>query len=455
MLDWLVEGGTTDLTISIDRPPRPELTPDQVAAVKAELTAILGSESFAASRRCRDFLECVVELCLAGEYDSLTERFLGVKLFNRAVDYETATDSIVRVRANDVRRRLTQYYSDRRHDSMVRIGMSAGGYVPEFHWHAAVLSIADELQESPSQQAASLIMNPLPPGLEPEREPGGPTSDRIQSRPWWRSRVPILSSLVVLCAVSVLFSVLRAEHSSAFDAFWQPVIDATGQPVLDLPTTDTFQLTMNPKRTLSPLGDLQPGQTFTLTTGDFIGFHDWHVSLPVLQAMLSVALALDHQGKAPLVRVGTDLRRDELRGHAIIAIGSFSNPWIEEKTNGLRFTFDRGASDREVPRIRDSQNPQRSWSLPHTYPEQQTMDYAIITRTFDPVTREPFVSLAGLHSFGNQIAGEFVSQDSSWREVARRAPRGWQKMNLQILLEADIVGTTPSSPKIVDVYFWQ
>jgi hypothetical protein len=168
-----------------------------------------------------------------------------------------------------------------------------------------------------------------------------------------------------------------------------------------------------------------------------------------------VSLALERKDKIPLVRIGTDLSRDELRGHPIIAIGSFSNPWTEENVSGLRFTFDRGNSDREPPRIRDAQNPSRSWSLPHTYPEPQTKDYAIVTRTFDPVTHVPFVSLAGLHSFGNQIAGEFVSQESSWNEVARRAPTGWEKMNMQVLLEADIVGTTPSSPRIVDVYFWK
>jgi hypothetical protein len=93
--------------------------------------------------------------------------------------------------------------------------------------------------------------------------------------------------------------------------------------------------------------------------------------------------------------------------------------------------------------------------LPHIYPDPQAKDYAIVTRTFDPVTREPVVSLAGLHSFGNQIAGEFVSQESSWNELARRAPAGWEKMNLQVVLETSIIGTTPSSPKIIDVYFWK
>ena len=93
--------------------------------------------------------------------------------------------------------------------------------------------------------------------------------------------------------------------------------------------------------------------------------------------------------------------------------------------------------------------------MPSIYPNPQDKDCAIVTRTFDPETRSPFVSLAGLHSFGNQIAGEFVSQESYWNELAGRAPASWEKMNLQVVLETNVVGTTPSSPKIVDAYFWK
>jgi hypothetical protein len=436
------------MTLTVNRTPARQLSPGQIDEVRAALTSVLESESFATSRRCRDFLACVVELTLAGDYESLSERFLGVKLFGRSVDYETATDSIVRVRANDVRRRLMQYYSTSGPDAKVRIEMAAGGYAPEFQWHAPHT-------EAVPDDSAKLTAFPAH-----EWNLSAPAEDvsanAAPDRRWWHSRAALLSGGVALLAVCfVLFMSLRVRRQTNFDAFWQPVLDAPGQPVLNLPTTDTFQLTMNSERTLAPLSDLQPGQSFKLQLGDFIGFHDWHVSLPVFQATLSVALALDHKGKTPLVRIGTDLRRDELRGHPVIAIGSFSNPWTEATVSGLRFTFDRGATDTGAPRIRDSQNPQRSWELFHTYPGPQDKDYAIITRTFDPETREPFVSLAGLHSFGNQIAGEFVSQESSWNEVARRAPPGWQKMNLQILLEADIVGTTPGSPRIVDVYFWK
>ena len=71
---------------------------------------------------------------LDGELDSLTERFLGAELFGRRIDYDTKSDSIVRVRANDVRRRLTEYYADQSSPPKVVITLGAGGYIPEFRW---------------------------------------------------------------------------------------------------------------------------------------------------------------------------------------------------------------------------------------------------------------------------------------------------------------------------------
>ena len=50
----------------------------------------------------------------------------------------------------------------------------------------------------------------------------------------------------------------------------------------------------------------------------------------------------------------------------------------------------------------------------------------------------------------NKVAGQ-----SHVELVAARAPAGWEKMNLQVVLECTMVGTTPGSPKIVDVYFWK
>lgn len=419
------------------------LTQGQTSAVKAELQAILASEAFSGSNRCREFLEFVVTRALAGDLDNLTERFIGVEVFGRDVNYETSTDAIVRVRANDVRRRLAQYYSGHQNVSPVRIDLVAGGYVPEFNWRTEASPVCD------SPESSHLVVHSANTGVSRDTVAAAETEPRrVPARArlfWW-------SGAVGLLIATILIALISKHRTSNFDRFWQPFLQKTGSPVLVLPASNTFQLSPQSAHRLATAND---GQPITISAGDLQEFHNWHISLPVVQATLSIMTTLQRQGQTPLVRMGADLKRDELRGHPIIAIGSFSNPWTEENASGLRFTFDRGASDDEIPRIRDGRNPQRIWSLPAIYPEVQNKDYAIITRTFDPETHEPFVSLAGLHSFGNQIAGEFVSQDSSWDELAARAPVGWEKMNLQILLEADIVGTTPSSPRIIDVYFWK
>lgn len=419
--------------------------------ILAELAAILSSESFSSSKRCRDFLEFVVKRTLAGDHESLTERFLGVELFGRSVDYETATDAVVRVRANDVRRRLAQYYSTRK-TGPIRIELIAGGYIPEFHRTQQEPGHSPEkpVVVSPVTMLSGSAVTVTPVAAlavdNPDKPAPGSTAYRRH-----RSLLALCSIGAAVIAVTALIVLLK-HRATNFDHFWAPVLNASSAPVLNLPTSDTYQL--EPGAMLR-FHQISPGQSITLAPGDIQSFHNWHVSLPVLQATLSVARALEQKGVIPLIRIGTDMRRDEVEGHPIIAIGSFSNPWTEQNVSGLRFTFDRGASDNQAPQIRDSLNPQRVWALSHLYPDPQTKDYAIVTRTFDPVTHEPFVSLAGLHSFGNQIAGDFVSQKSSWDTIAAKAPHGWEKMNLQIVLEADIVGTTAGSPRILDVYFWK
>jgi hypothetical protein len=129
-------------------------TADERETVRFELQRILASPLFQGSKRCHDFLQYIVTHTLEGELDGLTERFLGAELFGRRLDYDTKSDSIVRVRANDVRRRLSEYYADQHSIPKVVITLGAGGYVPEFHWpHKEDLQPA----EAPSLGSVSSI----------------------------------------------------------------------------------------------------------------------------------------------------------------------------------------------------------------------------------------------------------------------------------------------------------
>lgn len=78
-----------------------------------------------------------MEHALAGEFDQLRERMIGVEMFGRQVDYDTSNDAVVRVRATEVRKRLAQYYAELDGSPAVCIELPAGSYVPKFSWGSA------------------------------------------------------------------------------------------------------------------------------------------------------------------------------------------------------------------------------------------------------------------------------------------------------------------------------
>lgn len=102
------------------------------ASIRRELQAILASDAFKGGKRAQEFLELIVEHALAGRFDNLRERMLGVEMFGRPVDYDTANDAVVRVKASEVRRRLAHYYSSLPVPPKVRIDLPPGSYVPQF-----------------------------------------------------------------------------------------------------------------------------------------------------------------------------------------------------------------------------------------------------------------------------------------------------------------------------------
>ena len=116
---------------------------DRTARIRDELQTVLASEAFKGGKRAQDFLRLVVEHALAGRLDNLRERMLGVEMFGRSVDYDTANDAVVRVKASEVRRRLAQYYGSLKVPPAVRIDLPPGSYVPQFSFETAPLAATD------------------------------------------------------------------------------------------------------------------------------------------------------------------------------------------------------------------------------------------------------------------------------------------------------------------------
>ncbi len=115
-------------------PPLPrsfEEAAQRHAAVEAELERVCGSVHFRTSKRSCEFLRYVVRVTLDGRTDSLKERSIGIDLLGRDASYDPSSDATVRVRANEVRKRLVSYYGSAAAVG-VRILLPTGSYVPQF-----------------------------------------------------------------------------------------------------------------------------------------------------------------------------------------------------------------------------------------------------------------------------------------------------------------------------------
>ena len=110
--------------------PRPD--PQTHEEILQHLEQILSHPLFRNSRRYAAVLRYIVECTLQGNEAQLKERTIGIEVFHRTPDYDTANDHVVRSAMSEVRRRLTQYYGETGSESEVRIELQPGSYVPHF-----------------------------------------------------------------------------------------------------------------------------------------------------------------------------------------------------------------------------------------------------------------------------------------------------------------------------------
>lgn len=129
-------------------------------AILQELDAICSHRQFSLSRKNREFLRYVVSETLAGRGDELKERTLGVTLYSRSLSYDTGSDAIVRVRANDLRKRLSCYYEEHKSIAGWRIHLPLHSYVPVFQPEAEEQeATAHDISPDVRQDAAKPVLS--------------------------------------------------------------------------------------------------------------------------------------------------------------------------------------------------------------------------------------------------------------------------------------------------------
>lgn len=121
--------------------PYAELDPAlAVEKIQQQLQRILDSPEFQATSRQREFLEFVVSETLAGREQEIKGFTVATRVFGRDADFDQATDPIVSIQANQLRRALERYYLVAGEQDPILIDIPKGTYVPTFHVQTGVES---------------------------------------------------------------------------------------------------------------------------------------------------------------------------------------------------------------------------------------------------------------------------------------------------------------------------
>src|ERR1700742_4096052 len=126
------------------------------ASLQQHLREVIEGEAFKGSQRSAQFLTYIVQEAMAGRFNALKERTIGVQLFGRAPTYDTGEDAIVRVTASDVRKRLLQHYGKYGVKSEFRISLPLGSYIPEI------------IREPQKPEVGNAVAAPGDPVIKPE-----------------------------------------------------------------------------------------------------------------------------------------------------------------------------------------------------------------------------------------------------------------------------------------------
>ncbi len=106
------------------------LTAQIEQATREELAKILESEPFTRSSRMKAFLSYVVEETLQGRGKRIKAFSIARDVFDKDESFDPQRDTIVRVEAGRLRRRLAAWYAGPGKDSPIRIEIPVGSYVP-------------------------------------------------------------------------------------------------------------------------------------------------------------------------------------------------------------------------------------------------------------------------------------------------------------------------------------
>jgi hypothetical protein len=389
------------------QPTDPQATPRQSAGlpspddIRRELETVLDSPEFRGSHRGQMLLRYLVTNALEGRVERLKERTIGVELFHREASYDTGQDAIVRVAANDIRKRIAAHYAHSdpaSSGSSIRIALAPGSYLPDFE-------IPVKAAPAPAEE------------VPPPRSVPAPAA-----RAWWRRgwmQWTIMAALAAICVLlaiqNVMLRTMAARPSRLAILPWSQ-IGSPGATVTVVAADVNFAAyksfvhadqslpVYTGQRWLDDLATRVPSIP-DLSRMPFTSIADAAVSA-------RIGSVLERGGCSISVRSGRTTQIDDFKSdRSVILLGSaYSNPWVALLNGHLNFHVEYDpALEKQVCKNASPRPGESAVYIGTAHTPMPGVAYGVISLVPN-LSRNGFILvISGTNMEGMEAAGELVT----------------------------------------------
>lgn len=417
---------------------------------------VADSALFQRPSRLRDLFLYICENSLNGRHEELREQRIGEVVFDRGHDFRPNDDTIVRVEARKLRKRLEEYFATEGKDEPSIISIPKGAYVASFEPrtpNAASHELGEGAGSGGTDSPAAAIRNP--------------GKQAVGSFVW----------AVILATTTVLFGSLAAwyavrDQQNARALAWAGVAPANKNPLwaaLFDKDQQTYIVCAD-----SALVLYQDITGVPVTLSDYVN-RDYSASarrvpgdmgallkiLPQRQythisdvRLVQEILQLNHEHLShTMVRHARDIQLIDFKNGNFILIGSRrSNPWVElfESSLNFRFLFD---SKTQRPGFRNM-NPRPNeksvyWREGNSAQGGET--YCVISYVPNAAHNGGVLIIEGATGEGTEAAAEFTTNPELSQEMLKsiHAIDHGRVRYFEVLLKSGTLGGTSERAEIV------
>jgi hypothetical protein len=432
-------------------------TEEDIALLQQHVKEVIEGAAFKGSHRSGQFLQYIVDQAIAGHFESLKERVIGVELFGRSPSYDTGDDAIVRVTASDVRKRLLQHYGRYGATSEFRISLPLGSYIPEISrdvpHHADPLPVEATVAHLETPAASAGLTVATFPAVHPEVSHD---TKSARGRRW-----------LVICLILTVVNV------ALWGLFWNHFARKASVAASTLPWSALFN-SPHPLQLITSDPDIAEIQGYTgqpISISDYAN-HNYipnpekltpeinqicHILLrgnkaSLVDTPIAVSIAELAQASSKKVEVHTarsvqlsNLQTDD----NFVLLGSpRSNPWTAFFSDQLnfRFVYDKDSGQEIIRNLHPRPHEQAQY-VPTALGWATGQSYAIVALVRNPDQNGQVLLLGGANAEGTEAAGRLVTDLPRLTAVLKDcgiAPAG-PLQHFELLLRLSMMAGSPTN----------